>query len=132
MSFEEAVARSISAGCDFSDKEFMTSTPAAVKQGLLAEARVDEALYRVMRDRFRLGEFDPAERVPYSRISPDVIGSPAHRQLALRSAQEAIVLLANKDHFLPLDKSKLKTIAVIGPHADRFTPGGYSGKAKDP
>jgi beta-glucosidase len=95
-------------------------------------ARLDDALYRVMRDRFRLGEFDPAENVPYSKISPDVICSPTHRQLALKAAQESIVLLTNKENILPLDKSKLKTIAVIGPHADRFTPGGYSGKANNP
>jgi len=132
MSYEEAVAKSILAGCDFSDKEFMEYLPAAVKQGLLPEAKLDEAVYRVMRDRFRLGEFDPAERVPYSKISPDVIDSAEHRQLALKAARESIVLLSNKDHFLPLEKDKLKTIAVIGPNADVFIPGGYSGKAKDP
>src|SRR5258706_808873 len=132
MTYEEAVARSINAGCDFSDKEFMTYIPAAVKQGLLPQARLDEALYRVMRDRFRLGEFDSAESVPFSKISPDVICSPAHRQLALKAAQESIVLLTNKDHTLPLDKFKLKSIAVIGPQADTFITGGYSGRAKDP
>jgi beta-glucosidase len=132
MTYEEAVARSINAGCDFSDKEFMTYIPAAVKQGLLTEARLDEAVYRVMRDRFRLGEFDPADSVPFSKISPDVICSPAHRALALKAAQESIVLLTNKDHILPLDKSKLKTIAVIGPQAETFISGGYSGRAKDP
>src|SRR5579864_4139105 len=57
MSYEEAVARSINAGCDFSDKEFLTYIPAAVRQGLLSEARLDEALFRVLRVRFRLGEF---------------------------------------------------------------------------
>jgi beta-glucosidase len=132
MTYEEAVAKSINAGCDFSDKEFMTYIPAAVKQGLLSRERLDDAVFRVLRDRFRLGEFDPAERVPFSRISPDVICSPAHRALALKAAQESIVLLTNKDHLLPLDREKLKTIAVIGPHADVFTPGGYSGRAKDP
>ena len=61
-----------------------------------------------------------------------MICSPEHRALALKAARESIVLLVNKDNFLPLDKSKLKTIAVIGPHADLFTPGGYSGKAENP
>jgi beta-glucosidase len=61
-----------------------------------------------------------------------VICNPQHRQLAFEAAREAIVLLENKSDFLPLDKSKLKTIAVIGPHADLFTAGGYSGRAKDP
>lgn len=128
MSYEEAVAKSIIAGCDFSDKEFMQYIPVAVNKGLLTEARVNEALSRVMRDRFLLGEFDPPEMVPYSKISPDIIGSDAHVKLALKAAQESIVLLTNKNHMLPLDRNKIKTIAVIGPHADLFTPGGYSGR----
>ncbi len=128
MSYEQAVARSLKAGCDFSDKEFMQYIPAAVKQGLLPEARLNDAVYRVMRDRFLLGEFDPQEQVSYSKIPVSVIGNAAHLQLALKEARESIVLLTNKNHILPLDKSKIKTIAVIGPHADIFTPGGYSGK----
>jgi beta-glucosidase len=132
MSVEDAVAKSLNAGCDFSDKEFMENIPAAVKKGLLSEERLNEALYRVMRTRFLLGEFDPPSMVPYSSISPAVIGCEAHRQMALKTAQEAIVLLSNRNNTLPLDKTNIKTIAVIGPHADVFTAGGYSGKVKDP
>jgi beta-glucosidase len=132
MTFEDAVAQSLLAGCDFSDKEFMTYIPLAVQKGLLPEARLNDALRRVLRARFRLGEFDPPERVPFSRISPDVICSPPHRALSRKTAQKAIVLLSNKDGFLPLDRSKLKTLAVIGPHAGLFTAGGYSGVARDP
>jgi len=127
MSYEEAVAKSVNAGVDFSDEEFMKYFPAAVKSGLISENRLNDAVYRVMYDRFRLGEFDPFDMVPYSKISTAVIGSAEHRQLALKEAQEAMVLLTNKDHILPLDKNKIKTIAVIGPHANIFTPGGYSG-----
>ncbi len=132
MTYEDAVAQSLNAGCDFSDKEFMDYIPAAVQKGLLPEARLNDALFRVMRDRFLLGEFDPPAMVPYNKISPDEIGSPEHRQLALKTARESIVLLTNKNQLLPLDKSKIKTIAVIGPHADLFTAGGYSGKVTDP
>jgi beta-glucosidase len=132
MTYEDAVAQSLRAGCDFSDKEFMEYIPVAVRQGLLPESRLNDALSRVLRARFRLGEFDPPALVPYSRISPNVICSPEHRQLSLKTAQESIVLLKNKDQFLPLDKSKLKSIAVLGPHADMFTAGGYSGKAINP
>ncbi|TSJ44602.1 family 3 glycosyl hydrolase [Mucilaginibacter corticis] len=128
MSYEEAVAKSINAGCDFSDKEFMQYIPIAVSKGLLTQAKLDESVSRVMRDRFLLGEFDPQEKVPYSKIPMSVIGSPEHINLALKAAQEAMVLLTNKDHLLPLNKNKIKTIAVIGPHADMFTAGGYSGK----
>lgn len=132
MSFEEAVAKSLIAGCDFSDKEFMEFIPIAVKKGLLPEARLNDALYRVLRGRFLLGEFDPPSMVPYSNILPVVIGSSKHRALSLKTAQEAIVLLKNTKSTLPLDRSKIKTIAVIGPHANLFTAGGYSGKVKDP
>ena len=132
MTYEDAVAQSLNAGCDFSDKEFMDYIPAAVRSGLLPEARLNDALYRVMRNRFLLGEFDPPSLVPYNNISPDVIGSAAHRQLALETAQKAMVLLTNKNNFLPLDKGKIKTIAVIGPHADLFTAGGYSGRVTNP
>jgi len=132
MTFEDAVAQSLLAGCDFSDKEFMEYIPVAVRKGLLPESRLNDALSRVLRARLRLGEFDPPGMVPYSRISPSVICSPGHRRLALKTAQESIVLLSNKDHFLPLDKNRLKSIAVIGPHAGMFTAGGYSGKVKEP
>lgn len=132
MTYEDAVAKSLIAGCDFSDREFERYIPAAVRQGLLPEERLNDAVYRVMWNRFRLGELDPPEMVPYSRISPDVICSPKHRALALQTARRSIVLLKNEDDFLPLDKSKLKKIAAIGPHADVFTPGGYSGKADRP
>jgi beta-glucosidase len=132
MSYEEAVARSLNAGCDFSDNEYMRYIPAAVRQGLLPESRLNDALYRVLHDRIRLGEFDPPEMVPFSRIPPEVICSPAHRQLALQTARESIVLLKNDGHVLPLDRQHLRRIAVIGPHAALFTPGGYSGKADRP
>ncbi len=132
MTFEDAVAQSLIAGCDFSDKEFMEYIPVAVRKGLLPESRLNDALLRVLRARFRLGEFDPPELVPYSKISPSVICCPEHRKLSLKTAQRCIVLLSNRDDFLPLDKHSLKSIAVIGPHAGMFTAGGYSGKVIDP
>jgi beta-glucosidase len=132
MTYENAVAQSLVAGCDFSDSEFRQNIPKAVSLGILPMKRLDDAVYRVMRDRFRLGEFDPFAMVPYSKIPLSVICSPEHRKLALLTAQKSIVLLKNKNNFLPLDKSSLKTIAVIGPHANMFTDGGYSGKVINP
>jgi len=120
MSYVDAVAQSVMAGCDFSDKEYEANIPTAVREGKLTEARLNDALTRVLRVRFRLGEFDPFDRVPYSRISPDVIDSPAHRAVARKAAQKAIVLLQNRDRFLPLNKAVLKRIAVIGPLADQI------------
>ena len=100
----------------------------AVHQGLLSEADIDRALRRLFTARFRLGLFDPPASVPYSRISPGDNGTETHRQLALRAAQEAIVLLKNKDNFLPLKHAPEK-IAVIGPDADSLDAlvGNYNG-----
>ncbi len=132
MNFEDAVAQSLVAGCDFSDAEFRKYIPLAVQKGILPVERLDDALYRVLRDRFRLGDFDPFESVPYSKIPVSVICSPEHRQLALLAAQKSIVLLKNADNILPFDRNKIKSVAVIGPHANIFTAGGYSGRAIDP
>jgi beta-glucosidase len=128
MTYEDAVAQSLMAGCDFSDKEFQDNIPPAVRDGKLTEARLDDALTRVLRVRFRLGEFDPFDSVPYSKISPDVINDAEHRAVALKVARESIVLLQNRGNLLPLDKSKLKNIAVIGPLADRIVLNNYNGK----
>lgn len=132
LDYVDAVAESLMAGCDFSDKEFRRYIPFAVREGKLSEARLDDAVSRVMRVRMRLGEFDPQADNPYSRISTNVICCAEHRQLALRAAREAIVLLENKKEFLPLNPAGLKTIAVIGPLANLFVPGGYSGVPDHP
>jgi beta-glucosidase len=132
MTYEQAVAQSLMAGCDFSDTEFRQYIPKAVQMGLLSMERLDDAVFRVMRDRFRLGEYDPPSMVPYSKIPFSEVCSPEHRKLALKLAQKSIVLLKNTKNFLPLNKEKLKTIAVIGPHANIFTAGGYSGKPNSP
>jgi beta-glucosidase len=115
---EEAAAKTVLAGSDLDNSAYVQVLPKAVERGLLTETHIDQSLRRVLKVRFRLGEFDPPELVPYTKLTPDVIDSPAHRRLALRSAQESIVLLANRNNFLPLDRNSLKTIAVIGPFAD--------------
>ncbi|MGA2496453.1 MAG: glycoside hydrolase family 3 C-terminal domain-containing protein, partial [Tepidisphaeraceae bacterium] len=128
LTFVDAVAQSVMAGCDFSDKEYETNIPAAVREGKLTEARLNDAVTRVLRVRMRLGEFDPQEMVPYSRIAPEVIGSAEHRAVSLKAARQSIVLLQNRDNFLPLDNRKLKRIAVIGPLADITITNNYNGK----
>ena len=115
---EEAAAKTILVGSDLDNSAYVSVLPKAVERGLLTEAHIDQALRRVLKVRFRLGEFDPPDLVPYTKIAADVIDSPAHRQLALRSARESIVLLTNRNNFLPLDRNSVKTVAVIGPFAD--------------
>jgi len=131
MTYEDAVAESLMAGCDFSDQEFQDNIPNAVRDGKLTEARLDDALTRVLRVRFRLGEFDPFASVPFSKISTNVIGCPEHRALALKAAQESIVLLKNENYLLPLDQAKLRRIAVIGSLANRVVMNNYNGLATD-
>jgi beta-glucosidase len=127
---EEAAARTILAGSDLDNGAYARVLPAALAKGFLTEKDIDQALRRVLMIRFRLGEFDPPEMVPYSKISAAAIDSAPHREMALRTARESIVLLTNKNNLLPLDKSKIKTIAVIGPHANREMTGiGYTGLA---
>ena len=89
----------------------------AVKRGLISEAEIDKAVKRLMTARFRLGMFDPPEMVPYARILFSQNDTPEHRQLALKTARESIVLLKNENRTLPLKKD-LKSVAVIGPNAD--------------
>jgi len=105
----------------------------AVHQGLLSEAEVDRALRRLFIARFRLGLFDPPASVPYSHITAADNDTAAHRELALRVARESIVLLKNKNAFLPL-KHPPATIAVIGPGAESLDSlqGNYSGTPSQP
>ncbi len=124
-----AAAKTILAGSDLDDGSYAIALPKALDEGLVTEKDIDQSLRRVFTIRFRLGEFDPPDMVPYNKLGPDVIDSPAHRQLALKTAQESIVLLANENHLLPLDKSKVKTLAVIGPFADYAQTGpNYTGE----
>jgi len=92
-----------------------TLLPEAIRQGLLTEADIDSALVPLLRTRFKLGLFDPPAYNPYNAISPTVINSTAHRQLARRAAAESIVLLKNKG-VLPL-RNDLPKYFVTGPNA---------------
>jgi beta-glucosidase len=98
----------------------------AVQQGYLPESAIDTTLIRLFTARIRLGMFDPPSLVPYDRIPESELDSPAHRRLALRLAEESMVLLQN-DGVLPL--RSVKRIAVIGPLADQTAVllGNYNG-----
>lgn len=98
----------------------------AVQQGYLPESAIDTALVRLFTARMRLGMFDPPAMVPYDHIPASELDSAAHRRLALRLAEESMVLLKN-DGVLPL--RSVKRIAVIGPLADQTAVllGNYNG-----
>jgi beta-glucosidase len=99
----------------------------AVAQGYLKEADIDVALVRLFTARIKLGMFDPPDMVPYSKIDETQLNSAAHRALALKLANESMVLLKN-DGVLPLKPAGTK-IVVIGPLADqtRVLLGNYNG-----
>ena len=113
----EASVLAVRAGTDLTCGSEYATLVDAVKHGLISEAEIDTAVKRLLTARFRLGMFDPPEMVPYARIPFSQNDTPEHRQLALKTARESIVLLKNANRTLPLKKD-LKSIAVIGPNAD--------------
>jgi beta-glucosidase len=99
-----------------------------VREGTLKEPELDALVAPMLHAKFRLGLFDD----PYvdADEAERVVGCEAHRRLALQAARETITLLKNDGALLPLDAARLRSIAVIGPNADRQMLGGYSGVPK--
>ena len=113
---EHASAVSVLAGTDTSCVPTYTHLVQAVHDKLLPESAIDTAVKRLFTARIELGMFDPPAKVPYNSIPFSEDDSAAHRALALKAADEAMVLLKNENSTLPL-KRGLKTIAVVGPNA---------------
>ena len=133
----EAIAAGLNAGLDmecgwFSMYPDITNNylEGAVAQGLTSQAVIDRAVGRLLAARFKLGMFDPPERVPYKKISPDVVACPKHLALSGRLAKESMVLLKNSpvngQPLLPFDSNKIKTVAVVGPQAALCQLGDYA------
>jgi len=135
---EEAVALALKSGtdliCDFmANGTFKPETTVnAVEQGLLSESVLDAALHRLFVARMRLGTFDPPGTGPYAAIKATDYDTPAHRDLALQTARESLVLLKN-DGLLPL-KAAPRRIAVVGPNANTVEAlvGNYNGTPSHP
>ena len=104
--------------------------PEQVREGKVAEAQIDRAVSHVLRAKFLAGLFDDPYVDP--AFAEKVVNSPDHKQLALKAAHEAITLLKNQNHLLPLERSKYKHIAVIGPNAAEAHLGGYSDGQSSP
>jgi beta-glucosidase len=113
----EAAVSAVKAGTDLTCGGEYRSLLDEVKAGHIAEAEITRSAERLFEARFRLGMFDPLERVPYSKIPYSENDSAAHRQLAREAEREAIVLLKNGGGLLPL-KSSVTKIAVVGPSAN--------------
>ena len=123
---EEAARLALEAGVDIElpDPDCFPLLLNLVREGKVSEASVDKAVARNLRAKFLLGLFEN----PY--VDPDravrVTNSREHRELAAEAARRSIVLLKNENNLLPLDRSRLRSIAVIGPNAARVHLGGYS------
>jgi len=122
-------ALAVQAGTDTTCGDEYVALVQAVHDGLIKESEIDTSLKRLFIARFRMGMFDPPKSVAFNQIPYSENDSPQHRQLALRAAREAMVLLMNQNGILPL-KSDVKTIAVIGPNAESLAAleGNYNGQ----
>ena len=129
----QAAAMALAAGTDLNCGVSYDSLGVAVRKGLLTEEQLDVSIRRLLRVRFRLGTFDPPERVPFANIPFSVNDSEEHRALALEATRKSMVLLKNEGGILPLSR-ELGTIAVIGPNADEVEVllGNYNGIPSDP
>lgn len=127
----ESVALAMSNGCDLNCGNMFFYLEEAVKRGMVSEERLDEAVVNLMTTRMKLGLFDDPAQVPYNAITYAENDTREHRELNCRASRKSFVLLKNENDTLPLDKSKIKTIGIIGPNADnrKALVGNYEGTA---
>lgn len=98
----------------------------ALEKGYLTEENLDKAVYSTLLLRFKLGDFD--EDHPYAHIDPAKLASPAHKALAVKAAEESVILLENRG-MLPLTDDGKCTVAVVGPLANENYTCWYCGYA---
>ena len=127
----EAAAACIKAGIRIFLDDYRAGVSGALTNGLLAESDLDQAIEGTLRTAIRVGLLDPPDRVPYASIGqvdePEPWTTDKHKAFARLITQKSIVLLKNAKNLLPLDRSKLRSIAVIGPRADEVLLDWYSG-----
>jgi beta-glucosidase len=126
-----AAAECIKAGITMFLDDYRSSVKEALDKGLISEKDIDEAIYGNFRVLLKLGMLDNSERNPYTSIGVSDTISPWTKQaahaLVLEATQKSIVLLKNTNEILPLNKEKIKSIAVIGPSANSVISDWYSG-----
>jgi beta-glucosidase len=122
----EAAKLAIEAGVDIElpDPDSYPLLLQLVKEGKVSEALIDKAVARNLRLKFLLGLFENPYVDPERTVK--VTNSQAHRELAAEAARRSIVLLKNQNNLLPLDRTTVRSMAIIGPNADRAHLGGYS------
>jgi len=126
----EAAMRSINAGMDFECPSNWKNYCFAYLSELIAAGKVresvlDSAVVRVLRNKFILGLFEQ----PYIKEVNDadkLVMQKDHREIALKTAEQGMILLRNENRTLPFNENKIKRLAVIGPNADEVHYGNYS------
>lgn len=112
----ESAALALNRGCDLNCGNLYHHLEDAVRLGLVEVATVDRSLRRLLSTRFRLGEFDPRDRVPYRQTQVAVVRSPEHLALSYETAVRSMVLLQNNG-ILPLDRDRVRSMYLTGPNA---------------
>ncbi len=134
--YEEAAAAIIKGGINQFLDNYKEGVETALKKGLLKEKEIDEVLRGVYRVMIKLGMLDKNQDNPYEKINSKEMkiapwNTESHKNIALRAAQESVVLLKN-DGLLPLNKGKIEKVAVIGWLADTLLIDWYGGIAPNP
>lgn len=114
----ESVALAVNNGCDLNCGNMYLYVLLAHKEGLVTEETIDKSVIRLISTRLKLGMFDSPENVPFSSIPYEKNDCKEHRDFALKVSEKTMVLLKNQNNLLPLNKDKIKSIAVIGPNAN--------------
>jgi beta-glucosidase len=128
----EAAALALKSGVNVNCGKTYPYLVEAVRKGMVSEDEIDASLAYLLRTRFRLGLFDPPERVPFTSISPDVVNCREHKDLALEAARKCVVLLKNDNNVLPLS-NEVEKVFVTGPNATNLDVlmGNYFGVSPD-
>lgn len=126
-----AAAESIKAGITIFLDNYMAPLKEALSKGLVSEKEIDEAIYGNLRVLLKLGLLDDSSSNPYTNIGiNDTVApwlKPEAANLVRKATEKSIVLLKNNNSFLPLKKEKIKSIAVIGPSANKVISDWYAG-----
>lgn len=126
-----ASALCLKAGCDLNCGNAYLALNEAYERDLVTDEELTRAAERLFEIRYLLGEFE--NNRPYADIPFTAVDCKAHRELNLKAAKEAVVLLKNENNFLPLDKDKIKNIGIVGPNAinTMVLEGNYEGRASE-
>ncbi len=127
----ESAAMAMNNGCDLNCGNLFIYLVDAVNKGMVQEERIDEAVVNLFTTRMKLGVFDDKGKNPFDEIPYSVVDSREMQQLNVDTAAKCVVLLKNEKNLLPLDKSRINSIGVIGPNANnrKALVGNYEGTA---